>query len=182
MRLNLLTCLIWMAFDSRAFCQQLVIQQPVVGTTSASTSVVVPNGGRAFLGGVSSTQSGRSRYGFAQPGSSIGLSRSSSSMSVGVTIIDLREMDEAILNSVPDQPESSTTFTRHANAVRSSRANRLHEPVRETPSTAERASLFERLARKAELENRPGAAKLHWQMAAKYGSAIAREQSIASSR
>ncbi len=164
------------ALSVPALGQQLVVQQPVVGTTLVSSSVTVPNGGRAFLGGVSLAQSGRSRYGFAQPGSSIGLSRSSNSMSVGVTVIDLREMDEAILNSVPDRPQSSSSFARHAAAINRSTAESPLEPAREMESAAERAAKFERLARKAEAEKRPGVAKLHWQMAAKYGSVIAREQ------
>ncbi len=170
------TFLVGMMLSVPAFGQQIAVQQPILGTASVSTSVVVPNNGRAFLGGVSSAQSGRSRYGFYQPGSSIGLSRSSNSMSVGVTIIDLREMDEAILNSVPDRAPPTSPFARHAASIERSCADRSQEPVRETESTAERAAKFERLARKAEAEKRLGVAKLHWQMAAKYGSAIAREQ------
>lgn len=164
------------------FGQDLTVQQPVIGATSVNTSVAVPDRGRAFLGGVSSAQSGRSRYGFGQPSSSIGLSRSSNSMSVGVTIIDLREMDEAILNSVPDRPQSSSPFARHAAAINRSTAESPQQPARETETAAERVAKFERLARKAEAENRPGVAKLHWQMAAKYGSTIARERLVASSR
>ena len=176
------TFLVGMTLCVPVFGQQIAVQQPTVGTTSVSTSVIVPNGGRAYLGGVSSAQSGRSRYGFAQPGSSIGLSRSSNSMSVGVTIIDLREMDEAILNSVPDRAQPSSSFSRHAAAINRPRTESPQEPAQETESTADRAAKFERLAHKAEAENRPRVAKLHWQMAAKYGSLIARERSVASSR
>ena len=99
-------------------------------------------------------------------------------MSVGVTVIDLREMDEAILNSVPDRSEPASRFARHAAAISSPRG----ETPREAESTVERAAKFERLARKAETENRPGVAKLHWQMAAKYGSATARERLLSTSR
>lgn len=165
--------LFWMTLSVPTFAQQLVVQQPVVGTTSVATSVVVPNGGRTFLGGVASAQSGRSRFGFSQPGSSLGLSRSSNSMSVGVTVIDLREMDEAILNSVPDRSEPVSRFSRHAAAISSPRAETPSEPTLDVESTAERVAKFERLARKAEAENRPGVAKLHWKMAAKYGSEMA---------
>lgn len=97
-------------------------------------------------------------------------------MSVGVTVIDLREMDEAILNSVPDRSEPTSPFARHAAAIRSSNRESSNEPTRDAESVAERAAKFERLARKAESENRLSVAKLHWQMAAKYGSAIARER------
>lgn len=176
MRTNLLAFICWTTLSAPALAQQLVVQQPVVGTTSVATAVTVPNGGRVFLGGVSSAQSSRSRFGFGQPGSSLGLSRSSNSMSVGVTVIDLREMDEAILKSVPDRSEPKSRFARHASAIRSSNRESSNEPTHDAESVTERAAKFERLARKAESENRPGVAKLHWQMAAKYGSAIARER------
>jgi hypothetical protein len=174
--------LFWMTLSAPTFAQQLVVQQPVVGTTSVATSVMVPNGGRTFLGGVASAQSGRSRFGFSQPGSSLGLSRSSNSMSVGVTVIDLREMDEAILNSVPDRPVSSSSFARHAAAIRSAGEETRREPPQEAESLADRAVKFERLALKAEADKRLGVAKLHWKMAAKYGSSMARERLVASSR
>lgn len=180
LRLAYIVTLILLA--APAYSQSLAVQQPVVGATSVSTAVTVPNGGRALLGGVSSAQSGRSRFGFGQPGSSLGLSRSSSSISVGVTVIDLREMDEAILNSVPDRTEPVSQFARHAAAIRSSTSEPSNQPTRDAESRAERAARFERLARKAEAGNRLGVAKLHWQMAAKYGSTMARERLVASSR
>lgn len=173
-----LACLLWVALTGTAFSQNLNVQQPIVGRTSVSTTVMVPDRGRIFLGGVSSAQSSRSRYGFGTSGSSIGLTRASSSLSVGVTIIDLHEMDEAILNSVPDRSEPTSRFSRHAAAISGSRV----ETPREAESTAELATKFERLALKAEAENRPGVAKLHWKMAAKYGSITARERLVASSR
>lgn len=165
-----------------AFSQSVAVQQPVVGATAVSTSVVVPDRGRTFLGGVSSAQSGRSRFGFGQPGSLLGLSRSSNSLSVGVTVIDLREMDGAILNSVPDRIEPVSRFARHTAAIRSSPSDASNQPTRDAESAVERATKFERLARKAEAENRSGVAKLHWQMAAKYGSTLARERLVTSSR
>lgn len=176
MRANLLALLLGTTLTVPAFGQQLIMQQPIVGTTSVATSVTAPNGGRVLLGGVSSAQSSRSRFGFGQPGSSLGLSRSSNSVSVGVTVIDLREIDEAILNSVPDRRESSSSFARHAAAIRSAGEETPRESSREAESSTERAAKFERLARKAEAENRLSVAKLHWQMAAKYGSTIAHER------
>ncbi len=176
MRTSGLALLLCSAFSLPVFGQQVAIQQPVVGTTLVSTSVAVPNHGRVYLGGVSSAQSGRSRYGFVPFGSSIGMSRSSNSLSVGVTIIDLHEMDEAILNSVPDRPSSSVS--RYSSAISAAAVVSQREPTRaEEESPSARSAKFERLARKAEAENHLGVAKLHWQMAAKYGSAAARERS-----
>jgi len=176
MRMLIPAFLMWVAQSVPAFGQELVVQQPVVGTILLSTTVAVPDRGRFFLGGVSSAQSGRSRFGFGQPGSSLGWSRSSSSMSVGVTVIDLHEMDEAILSSASNQPEPGSRYSRHAAAINGSRSESPREPTRDVESLAERAAKFERLACKAEAEKHSGVAKLHWQMAAKYGSATAREK------
>ncbi len=168
------SCLLWLVLTTTASSQDITLQQPIVGTTSVSTSVAVPDRGRVFLGGVSSAQSGRSRSGFMPFGSSVGMSRSSRSLSVGVTITDLREMDEAILNSVPDRTAS---VSRYSSAISAASAISPRKPSRvEEESPTERAVKFERLALKAEAENHPGVAKLHWQMAAKYGSAVARER------
>lgn len=176
--------ILWsLLFVGTASGQDIAIQQPIVGITSVRTSVAVPDRGRIFLGGVSSAQSSSSRFGFGRAGSSIGQTRASNSLSAGVTIIDLQEMDEAILSSVPDRPEPAARFARHAAAISASRADLPREPSRvEAESTAERAAKFERLARKAEGENHPGVAKLHWQMAAKYGSETARKRLLAGSR
>lgn len=182
MRSFAVTCLIWMTLIASASGQSISVQQPILGVTSGSSGVVVSNGGRTFLGGVSSAQSGRSRFGFGQRGSSLGLSRSSTSMSAGATIIDLREMDEAILNSIPDQRDSTSPFARHATAIRSTSSERPSKSNRDTEPASERAAKFERLALKAQDENRLRVARLHWQMAAKYGSEIAREKLITHAR
>lgn len=168
------SCLLGLVLAGAAFCQDVTVQQPIVGTTSVSTSAAVPDRGRVFLGGVSSAQTGRSRFGFVPFGSSVGMSRSSRSLSAGVTIIDLREMDEAILKSVPDRPSA---VSRYSSAISAASVVSQREPTRAAEeSPTERAAKFERLALKAEAENHPGVAKLHWQMAAKYGSAVARER------
>ncbi len=146
--------------------QQVAVQQPVVATNSVRTTVSVPDRGSALLGGVSSAQSGRSSYGPLRSGSSIGLSRSASSVSTSVYIHDLRAMDEALLNSVPDSPAPS--------AIRGGSRMPPVEAVRaEVASPAEKALKFEQLAKQAEAAGKLGVAKLHWQVAAKYGSKLA---------
>lgn len=80
-----------------AFAQQITVQQPVIQNFSVRTSVSVPDRGAASLGGVSSAASSRSASGPFRSGSSVGLSRESSSASAHVFIHDLRAMDEAIL-------------------------------------------------------------------------------------
>lgn len=149
--------------------QQVAVQQPVVATNSVRTTVSVPDRGSALLGGVSSAQSARSSYGPLRSGTSTGLSRSASSMSTSVYIHDLRAMDEALLNSVPDSPVPS--------AIRGGSRMPLAEAARaEVASPAEKAMKFERLAKQAEAAGKSGVAKLHWQIAAKYGSTLANEK------
>jgi hypothetical protein len=149
--------------------QQVAVQQPVVATNSVRTTVSVPDRGSALLGGVNSAQSGRSSYGPLRSGTSTGLSRSASSMSTSVYIHDLRAMDEALLNSIPDSPAPS--------ALRgNSRATRSEGTAVEAISPTERVANFERLARSAEEAAKPSLAKMYWQMAAKCGSKIADEK------
>lgn len=154
---------------SPAIGQQVTLQQPAVGNTTVNTTVSVPDRGRTYLGGVNSAQSARSSFGPLRPGSAFGLSRSASSMSTSVYIHDLRAMDEALLNSVPDSGASSSSRGSSTGLGRSSNSA-------STASPAEKAAKFERLAEKAEASGSIGVAKLHWQMAAKYGSKSAAEK------
>ena len=147
---------------------QITIQQPVVRTTGVATTVSVPDRGSILLGGVNSAESSRSSYGPLRTGTSRGYGLSGSSISANVYIIDLQAMDEAILNSVPD------TSVPLVIRPRSMAADRDAAPRAEAPP-AEKAANFERLARQAESAGKTGVAKLHWQMAAKYGSTLARE-------
>jgi hypothetical protein len=148
-----------------ARAQQLTVQQPVVGVTSVNTSVLVPDRGQIRLGGVSSAQTSRNQFGFWPRGSSLGVSRSANSLSTSVTIIDLREMDEAILNSTPTSSAGRSTRV-------PSKEFEVRSPTERSPS--EKAAHFERLALRAEEQGRFSVAKLHWTMAAKYGSVVAK--------
>ncbi len=149
--------------------QQISVQQPVVRNISVGTTVSVPDRGSTFLGGVNSAESFRQSYGPLRTGTSRGYGLSGGSMSASVQIIDLQAMDEAILNSVPDSTVSLAIRSRSVAADRAV-ANR------HAPPPAEKAATFERLARQAESAGKTGVAKLHWQMAARHGSAQALEK------
>src|SRR4051812_4294889 len=84
-----------------------VAQQPLPATTvqlpsysvfTVQTSVSVPDGGGAYLGGLNSGASNSSRFGNG-PLSNRGLSssRGASGMSVSATVIDHEEIDRALL-------------------------------------------------------------------------------------
>ncbi|MBS0204605.1 MAG: hypothetical protein JSS49_17005 [Planctomycetes bacterium] len=154
--------------SSSALHAQLTVQQPVVGTTGVATSVSVPDRGSTFLGGVSSAQSFRNSYGPLRTGTGRGYGLSGGSMSAHVYIIDLHAMDEAILNSVPDSLPPVSIRSRSVSTERT-------EAPREV-SPVEKAANFERLAIHAEAAGKTGVARLHWQMAAKYGSTLAAQK------
>ena len=153
------------ALPATAFAQ-VVVQQPIVSVSAVRTTVTVPDRGQIFLGGVSSAESSRNQLGFAPRGSSFGRSLSSRSSSATVRIIDLREMDEAILQGTvahaarmpPEVDDRSTQTGLHASRVR--------HIVQRSPS--EEALRFETLAQRADERGQPGVAKLHREAAARY--------------
>lgn len=90
-----------------ASAQQLSVQQPVFGQFSASTTVSGPGSwidasGECELGPVGAGHDGAVRNGLL-----FGQELTSSSLSVGVRIHDLRAMDEAILAGAPPVEEAS---------------------------------------------------------------------------
>jgi hypothetical protein len=154
---------------------QVAVQQPVVANSSVNTTVSVPDGGTTFLGGTSSAQSGRSQYGPIRSGTSTGLSRQSTSMSASVRIIDLHEMDEAILRSRPIVSDRPRQMTSTVNSRRNN--DRTTEPDSfDTVSPTVKVARSEQLALEAEKAGKTGVAKLHWKMAAKYGSKTAEKR------
>ncbi len=146
--------------------QQATVQQPATGINSVRTSISVPDRGTVSLGGVGSAQSFRQSHGPMPGRSTFGMSRSANSLSTSVYIHDLRAMDEALLNSVSESP-SPTSIQGRATTK---------SPAAMTASLEDRAEKYERLARQAEAAGKLGVAKLHWQMAAKYGSGMASEK------
>ncbi len=154
--------------NETAFAQAVTVQQPIIGGTRLSTGVMVPDRGRVFLGGRSAAESSRSRYGFSPWGSSLGMSRSAMSVSASVWIIDLHEMDEAILNSGSDRTEIPEF--KPSRGTLTTTVTRREPALSEMSAPADKAAKFEQLARKAESDGKLGVARLHWQMAARYGS------------
>jgi len=156
--------------EQTLFAQQAV-QQPIVGTTAVNTSVSVPDRGTTLLGGVSSAQSGRSQYGPFPSGSSRGFSRQSTSVSATVQIIDLNEMDQALLNASPIPADKSAVEPQKP-------AIRRVADVTSTPgeSPVQKAAAFEKLARDAEKSGKTSIAKLYWQAAEKHGSKAAKKR------
>lgn len=131
-----------------ASAQQITVQQPVIQHFGVGTTVVVPDGGRVSLGSVGRGADSRSRYGFGPlRGSSAGRRTSQSGMSASATILDMRELDTAILN----QAASGTSGERDWQAELQSRHRLQSQPIiRSQPrSAATEAMRLERLAAEA---------------------------------
>lgn len=74
------------------------VQLPTFSFFTVSTAVSVPDRGGAYLGGINTARDGSTSRGFGPLRSrASGSERGASGMSVHATIIDLREIDEAIL-------------------------------------------------------------------------------------
>ena len=96
--------LVWGVLPQLAWAQNqgtTSVQLPTFGFVTVATTVSVPDGGRTFLGGINRASSGRNEFGMPLSpfpnNRAIGSERSAQSMSVTATIIDMRELDAAVL-------------------------------------------------------------------------------------
>jgi hypothetical protein len=105
--------------------QGTVVQLPTYSFTGVSTTVNVPDGGSAYLGGINRASDGSSAFGAPVLGKlpfvgrgfrnqSIGSDRSASSFRVTATIHDFEAMDEALLNSASSSLSSASPQRRLA--------------------------------------------------------------------
>ena len=101
---------------------QQVIQQPIVRQFGVTTSVSVPDRGRALLGGVNRGAIGRKTYGPLRSGTSSGAEYSSASQSASVYIFDFDAMDQALLDAADREAPTSSRGNRTSSAARSSKA------------------------------------------------------------
>jgi hypothetical protein len=106
---------------TQVFCQ--AVQLPTFSFTTVTTTVVVPDGGSASLGGISRASSGRNEFGTPMldklpmanrlfKNQSIGQDRSASNFRVTATIHDFDAMDEALLNTPTSSVTSSSPLRR----------------------------------------------------------------------
>jgi hypothetical protein len=75
--------------------QGVTLQLPTFSFFSVATTVVVPDRGGAYLGGVGRASSGRSRFGVGQ--SAFGFERHAAGLHATAHLHDLQGMDEALL-------------------------------------------------------------------------------------
>lgn len=87
------------AATTSAWSQRMAVQQPVVRSFSARTSVAVPDRGNASIGAISRAGESRSTFGPFRSGTSRGLFRENLSLRTHVWIHDFEAMDRMVLNS-----------------------------------------------------------------------------------
>ena len=86
---------------SSAQAQNVTVQQPVMRNFSVGTTVVAPDRGGSYVGGIRRAADGRFRGGlFPQP-AALGREVSGANVTTHVWIHDLRAMDEELLSSAP---------------------------------------------------------------------------------
>ena len=117
--------------------QEIVIQQPVISRVGAATTVSVPAGGTALIGGVGRSTSGSRRSLGVPPNRSFGRSTESSQISVHVTVHDFEALDRqalAIAEQEARAAEAQAAATPPAAPVgarnRQQPANSARPPVR----------------------------------------------------
>jgi hypothetical protein len=158
---------------------QLTVQQPVFGVNSVTTTVSVPDRGRAHLGSISRARDSRTHFGPFRPGTHTGLDREHSTMSVGVYIHDFAAMDEYLLSqgtpSTGDAPELSSN-ARHAFEQLQAHHGRPSTKPLPDPVAASKAEKYWLLGQKAEREGKLSVARLHYRAASRQGSKAAQNR------
>ncbi len=156
------------------------VQLPTFHRFGTTTTVLVPDQGSVYLGGVSRSRQGQNDFGIPLSrglpgGGNRGLSHASSAggLSVGVTIIDHQEIDRALLaEAARRRGESFDVLGRPISNPpephrfeRAATHNRQH-----TTHHKATAETYLRRARQAEADGQPHHAKIFYQRVAKHGN------------
>ncbi len=176
-----------------------VVQLPTFRSFSVGTSVLVPDRGSAYLGGVNRAASGHVRHGVPlvskTPGegrlggaNASGSAVSAAGVSVTATIIDHREWDAAVLaeaQALRAARGEETTRREGANAVPPLRAPSVpiasvaelerQNAQKDQQREAEAVALVNK-AWRAEADGKPSVARIYYQMAARRAEGGLREQ------
>ncbi len=181
--------------------QNVTVQLPTFEVTGVSTTVLVPDSGSLFLGGVNRSSLGSRSFGPGVPGQGnrgFGRAIDAGGMSIGATIIDHSEIDRALLaeaarrrgasvdirgRPVADAPRLSPAVTRRGAAVRARDGRNSLAPVRYRPSRrsadAELAATYLDRAQRAEAKGEPMQAKIFYRRVVKHGDTALRRQAEA---
>jgi hypothetical protein len=162
------------------------VQLPTVSQFTIQTTVSVPDGGTMSLGGISRGAEGSITRGFGPlRNRALGGSRTASGVSISARIIDHAEIDRAILaaaagrdkatDAVTAKAESLSKSIGHAPPPTSVAAIRAAATTEADRESRELTDLFTK-GQAAEKENKPGAAKVYYQMVARRATGDLKEQ------
>lgn len=160
---------------------QFAVQQPVFGVNSVSTTVSVPDRGRAHLGSISRARDSRTHFGPLRPGTNTGLDREHSGISAGVYIHDFEAMDQYLLNQ-GKSPAAQASPQLTGGARHAWEQLEAHHGVVSVPKPlpdAQQASTSQKywlLGQKAEREGNLSVARLHYRLASRHGSQAAQSR------
>lgn len=161
---------------------QVTIQQPAIGTFGVATTVVVPDRGSAFLGGVGGALESSKSFGPFQRGSSIGRDVFHRGASTSVFIHDFEAMDRYLLGQADGDNTDLRSLTGQAAGAYGllRKLPATNDVLVDTPGDDERkalpsdrATFYLGKAKAAEERGATAVAKMHYRMAAKHGSQIA---------
>jgi hypothetical protein len=193
---------------SAAMAQQplpaTTVQLPSYSVFTVRTTVSVPDGGGAYLGGLNSGASNSSRLGIG-PLSNRGLSssRGASGVSVSATVIDHEEIDRALLmeatakrgmsetatartdvkaatiaKSIPTRSAARDSSERGAAALPGSVAAIRDANAAAAELQAAELAGYLAKAQQAEADNKPGVAKVFYQMVARRDQGPMKQQAM----
>ena len=179
------------------------VQLPTYSFFTVNTTVLVPDGGSAYMGGVSRSQAGRSEYGsplLPLRNVGIGSNTSASSVRVTATIHDFEAMDEALLGEPASSfaqnhrglgpasqqrspvalagnwmPKTTEEQAGPTDAIAEAKAGR----VAAQQTRSDEAERFFQRAKAAESEGKTNVARIYYQMVARRGSGELKEQALA---
>ena len=162
---------------------QVTVQLPTFHVTGVSTTVLVPDGGSVYLGGVTDSSIGASSYGSPFGGNLPGLRRNLATRSFGrststsnfwasATIIDHAELDRAVLAETERRQQLRRQLHIQPVAkVPQPRAARQFQVAQARPNAeADRVGIYLDRARRAEADDQPQIAKIFYRRIAKHGT------------
>jgi hypothetical protein len=177
----LIPCCVLFAIDD-ALAQ--AVQLPTFHYFSASTTVLVPDRGGAYMGGVNRAASSRIERGIPGLGGrpftnrAIGSERGASGVSVHAWIHDHEEMDRAVLGAA--SPRASAKMPPRLIARESTPSGSVAQLKRsneeKVKAKQDDAAALLAKGRKAVAEGKNGAAKVYFQMAARRGDEALRRE------
>ncbi len=165
--------MVWLGIQSQNAKAQVTVQQPVFGVTNVTTTVSVPDRGRAHLGSISRARDSRSHFGPFRPGTNTGLDREHTGLSVGVYIHDFEEMDRYLLGQGGGNPALGSRLSGNAgHAWNQLQAHHGSSPTTRTTVSqpVDKSAKYWRLGQKSEEKGNISVAKMHYRIASKYGS------------